>query len=60
MRDDIAIYTDPVLQYADGVIEALGLLVKSENLLLSNLYRQPDDPAGGHQFTSEQFQHALN
>ena len=46
IRNDIAVNTQAVLKYTDGVIDILGLYVKTKNLLIINLYRQPDDKSG--------------
>ncbi len=59
IREDLAVNTEPVLQFTNGVVEILGIFVKTENLLLVNLYRQPDDAAGGHRSTSVEFKQAL-
>ena len=37
------------------MIEAVGLAIKSLNLMIFNLYRQPNDPTGGNLSTSTQF-----
>jgi len=42
IRYDIAVNTQTVLQYTVGVVYILGLYVKAKNLLIINLYRQPD------------------
>ena len=55
LRNDIASDVETILQYSNGVIEILGLYVKAKDLILVNLYRQPDDLAGGHRSTSVEF-----
>ena len=59
IRDDHAISSEVVFTYGSGVIEAIGLMLKSLNLLLVVLYRQPDDRAHGHRSTSREFRHFL-
>lgn len=60
LRQDIAVDTEPVMTYSNGVIEILGLYNKSRNLLLIGLYRQPDDPTGGNRSTYKEFTSALS
>ena len=60
LRNDIAGSSNLEIQYSDGVIEVLGIFVKSKNLLHINLYRQPDDPKGGHRSGSPEFKKTLS
>ena len=46
--------------FSNGVIEALGIHVKSKNLVVIIVYRQPDDPEGKHRSGSKEFKNLLN
>ena len=46
-ENSIASTAEPVLNFLNGVIEVLGLHIKSDNLVLIAVYRQPDDLGGG-------------
>ena len=59
IRDDQAIFSEVVFTYSNGVIEAIGLQLKSLNLLLVVLYRQPDDRERNRTSTSREFGHFL-
>ena len=59
VRDDQAIFSEVVFTYSNRVIEAIGLQLKSLNLLLVVLYRQPDDRERNHRSTSKEFGHFL-
>ena len=43
----------------NGVVETLGLQIKSQNVVIIVLYRQPDDSIGGHRSTNAEFTQAL-
>ena len=55
IRDDQATSSEIVFTYSNGVIEAIGVHVRSLNLLMIVLYRQPDDRERGHRSTSHEF-----
>ena len=59
IREDAGNTAEVVINYSDGVIEMLGIYVKSSDLLLVVLYRQPDDIVGGHRSTSVECAKAL-
>ena len=59
LREDIAVDTEPILGYSNGVIEVLGLYNKSRNLLIFAVYRQPDDRVGGNRSTAAEFKLSL-
>ena len=59
IRDGQAIFSEVVFTYSNGVIEAIGLHLKSLNLLLVVLYRQPDDRERNRRSTSRDFGHFL-
>ena len=59
LREDLVTTTTEILKVSTGVIEALGLHVKSLNLVIIVIYRQPDDSVGGHRSTSKEFKAAL-
>ena len=59
IRDDQAISSEIVFTFSNGVIEAIGVQLKSLNLLLIVLYRQPDDRERGHRSTNREFGHFL-
>jgi hypothetical protein len=60
IRNDVTADTEKGLHYSNGVNEILGLYVKAKNLLLFNVYRQPDDIDGGHRSTSKEFKQVLD
>ena len=60
IRNDIAETTEPVLNYSNGVVELLSIYSKRYNLLISVIYRQPDNTSGGHPSTSIHFIDALD
>ena len=60
IRDDIATSAEPVLQYSNGSVDVLGLHLRTANLMLIVLYRQPDNPASGQRSTSREFSQALD
>lgn len=47
-----------MIDFSNGVVEVLGVLVKSLNLLLI-VVQQPDDTIGGHRSTHIQFKEAI-
>ena len=57
IRDDQAIFSEVVFIYSNGVTEAIGLQLKSLNLLLVVLYRQPDNRECNRRSTSREFGH---
>lgn len=59
LRNDIAETTEPILIYSNGVVELLSIYSTKYNLLISVIYRQPDNSSGGHPSTSIQFIDAL-
>ena len=59
VRNDIAAKAEISLEYSSGVIEALALKIPSLNMLVSLIYRQPNDAAGGNISTSAQFSELL-
>ena len=59
LREDLVTTTKEILKISTGVIEVLGLHVKSLNLVIIVIYRQPDDSVGGHRSTSREFKAAL-
>ena len=59
LRNDIAANAQPLLNYSNGVVETLGLQIKSQNFVIIVLYRQPDDSIGGHRSTNAEFTQAL-
>ena len=60
VRNDLALNTEEVINYSNGVIEILGLYNKTKNVLIVGLYRQPDDVKGGNRSTSKEFKAALS
>ena len=59
IKDDQAIFSEVFFTYSNRVIEAIGLQLKSLNLLLVVLYRQPDDRERNCRSTSREFGHFL-
>ena len=49
------IAADIIIEYSSGVIEALCLKIDALNLILCVVYRSPDNLAGGHRSTAEEF-----
>lgn len=60
VRDDIATTFEPLITYSDGVIEMLCIYSKHEHLLLTTLYRQPDNHTHGFKSSSTQYANAIN
>ena len=60
LRDDLSASAEPLLTFSNGVVEVLVLYIKSEHLILSALYRQPDDEKGGNRSLSEHFKQGLD
>ena len=58
-ENSIASTAEPVLNFSNGVVEVLRLHIKSDNLVLIAVYRQPDNLGGGHRSTSVEFRQAL-
>ena len=48
IRDDLAASAETLLKYSNGVVELLCVNIKSENLVLCVIYRQPNDEVGGN------------
>ena len=59
LRNDIAAHAEVLLQYSNGVNEALCIKLEPQHLILCTLYRQPDDPVGGNRSTSNEFRELL-
>ena len=59
LREDLVTTTSEILKVSTGVIEILGLHVKSLDLVILVVYRQPDDQVGGHRSTNREFKAAL-
>lgn len=59
MKDNIAVGAKTILEYSSGVIEILGVEIKSLELVLFVAYRQPDDPKGGYRSNSAEFKIAM-
>ena len=60
INDTDAITSEVILTFSSGVIEALGVHIKPRNLVVIVVYRQPDDPIGGHRSGSKEFSTLLN
>ena len=60
LRSDLAADAEPLLNYSNGVTDALGIYSKSKKLLIITVYRQPNDSMGGNRSTSVEFRQALN
>lgn len=58
--DDIATTFEPLITYSDGVIEMLCIYSEHEHLLLTTLYRQPDNHTHGFKSSSTQYANAIN
>ena len=60
LREDLAGTAEYILNFSNGVVEALGIYIKEENMVLIAVYRQPDDVIGNHRSTSSEFRQALD
>ena len=60
VRSDLASTMETYVNYSNGVVELLGLYSKVKNLYIAVIYRQPDDPTGGHRSTHVEFKNALD
>ena len=60
VRNDIAESTNVIYQFSNGVVEALCLYSKIENLILGAVYRQPDDSVNCHRSLNTHFKEMLN
>lgn len=60
VRNDLAQSMEKVLEFSNGVVEALCLYSKEENLFLCVVYRQPDNTFHGHPSLNTQFKEMLN
>ncbi len=59
IRNDVSSTFKPVLQYSNSVNELLIVYSKKENILISVIYRQPDDSSHGHPSTYKEFSEIL-
>lgn len=59
LRSDLAATSEQLLKFSNGVVEALVIHSKKENLLLAVIYRQPNS-AGPHRSGAAEFIEALN
>ena len=59
IRDDQVASCEKVFAYSSGMIEAIGVHIRTLNLLMIVLYRQPDDRERGRRSTSHEFGHFL-
>ena len=59
IRDDEVINSEITFRFANGVIEALGVHLKSRNLIVITVYRQPDDILRNHRSTSREFRQLI-
>jgi len=60
IRDDHAITCEEVFSYSDGgVIDAIGVHIKTLNLFVYVVYRQPDDKVRNHRSTSTELARLL-
>ena len=59
VRDDEAINSEVSFRFSNGVIEAVGVYLKSRNLIVITVYRQPDDILGNHRSNSKEFKAML-
>ena len=57
LRNDVAINFEESLVYSNGVVEVLCLYSKSDNIMVINIYRQPDNSK--HRSTLAEFTSAL-
>ena len=55
IRDDEDINSEVTFNFSNGVIEALGIHLKSRNLIAITIYRQPDDQQRNHRSTCAEF-----
>ena len=50
---------EQIINFSNGVIEIIGLYIKARDLIVINVYRQPDNP-GEHRSSSIPFNQALS
>ena len=55
IKQTISGFCKTLLNFSNGVIEAICLGISSLNLILCGIYTQPDDPLGGNWSTSEEY-----
>ena len=55
IRSDLSADAEPLLNYSNGVIDALGIYSKFNKLLIITVYRQPNDNMGGNRSTAVEF-----
>ena len=60
LRSDIAATTEKILDFSNGVVEAVAVFSEKENLLICALYRQPDDSIHNHKSGSYELSQALH
>ena len=56
LKNEFNIKTEILLQFSNGVIEALCLHLPNLNMVVVIVYRQPNDAVGGNKSTSDQLQ----
>ena len=59
LRNDIAATSETLLQYSNGVVDILAVYSKAENLIITTLYRQPDDSAHNRPSKCQEFKPAI-
>ena len=59
VRDDIANTFEKTIAFSNGTVELLCIHSRPENLLIANIYRQPDDIIGDHRSTAKEFNEAI-
>ena len=59
LRNDLAASAEVTCRHSNSVVEILTIYSKKENLLISVLYRQPDDQVHGHKSQAPELYEAL-
>ena len=59
VRDDAASNTEIIFTFSNGVVEALGIHIKTWNLAVVIVYRTPDDPKHNRKSAEKEFSQFL-
>ena len=60
VRNDYAADMKEIISFSNGVVDVIGVHSKVNNMVITAIYRHPDDPIGGHRSGSADFKEALS
>jgi len=60
VRDDLASTCEVTCTFSNGVVDIVTIYSKKENILITVLYRQPDDRVNGHRSQITEFREGLS